>query len=198
MAQFTGMGIDLSKGVAASYDLDVTLKFPQSVGAGFAYRLSHRFRVSAEAEWINWSNAFDNMTLSMTNGNNVNVNRMLGNAGTFEILFPMKWKDSYNVRVGGEYDLSDAFTLRAGYSYGTNPVPQETIFPVFPAIVENHLMAGASMKITGPLRIHVAYEMALNKKQTASAASQVAQEFNGSTSELAENLFHVSVSWMLP
>ena len=46
------------------------------------------------------------MTLSLSNGNNVNINTMLGNAGTFEILFPMKWKDSYNVRFGGEYDLS--------------------------------------------------------------------------------------------
>jgi long-chain fatty acid transport protein len=197
MAQFTGMGIDLSKGVAANYDLDVKLKLPQSIGAGMSFKVSPGFRLSAEAEWINWSSAFDNMTLSLSNGSSVNINKMLGNAGTFEILFPMQWKDSYNVRVGGEYDLSSAFTVRAGYSYGSNPVPQETIFPVFPAIVENHLMAGASAAISGPLSIHVAYEYALNKKQTASSTSTIAQEYNGSTSQLGENLFHISLSWML-
>ena len=197
MAQFTGMGIDLTKGVAASYDLDVKLKLPQSIGAGLSFKVAPQFRISAEAEWINWSTAFDNMTLSMSNGNNANINRMLGNAGTFEILFPMKWKDSYNVRVGGEFDLSKVFTVRAGYSYGSNPVPQETIFPVFPAIVENHLMAGASVAVSGPLSIHVAYELALNKTQTAAAASTIAQEYNGSTSQLGENLFHISLSWML-
>jgi long-chain fatty acid transport protein len=198
MAQFTGMGIDLSKGVAASYDLDVKLKFPQSIGAGIAFHAAPHLRLSAEAEWINWSAAFDNMTLSLSNGSSVNINRMMGNAGTFEILFPMHWKDSYNVRFGGEYDLSDAFTIRAGYSYGSNPVPEETLFPVFPAIVENHVMAGATVNISGPLSIHVAYEMALNKKQTAAATSTVAKEYNNSTSQLSENLFHVSVSWMLP
>ncbi|MBK7260097.1 MAG: outer membrane protein transport protein [Ignavibacteriae bacterium] len=197
MAQFGGMGIDMTKGVVAAYDLNVTLKFPQSIGAGFSWKLAPQLRISAEAEWINWASAFDNMTLSMSNGNNVNINRMLGNSGSFEILFPMQWKDSYNVRFGGEYDLSRMFTVRAGYSYGSNPVPQETIFPVFPAIVENHLMAGASVNIAGPLSVHVAYEMALNKKQTAAAASQIAQEYNGSTSELGENLFHISLSWML-
>ena len=197
MAQFTGMGIDLSKGVAASYDLDVKLKLPQSLGAGFSFKATQQFRLSAEAEWINWSAAFDNMTLTLSNGNNVNVNKMLGNTGNFEILFPMKWKDSYNVRFGGEYDLSRVFTLRAGYSYGSNPVPVSTIFPVFPAIVENHVMVGASWMVSGPLSIHVAYELALNKQETASSSSMVAQEYNGSTSQLGENLFHVSLSWLL-
>jgi long-chain fatty acid transport protein len=197
MAQFAGMGIDLSKGVAASYDLDVKLKLPQSIGAGISFKATPRFRISAEAEWINWSSAFDNMTLTLSNGNNVNVNTMLGNAGNFEILFPMNWKDSYNIRFGGEYDIVAAFTLRAGYSYGSNPVPQETVFPVFPAIVENHVMVGASYIVTGPVSIHVAYELALNKKQTAASQSVVAQEYNGSTSQLGENLFHVSLSWLL-
>ena len=128
MAQFTGMGIDLSKGVAASYDLDVKLKLPQSIGAGISFKATPQFRISAEAEWINWSNAFDNMTLTLSNGNNVNVNKMLGNTGNFEILFPLTWKDSYNIRFGGEYDLGTAFTIRAGYSYGSNPVPQGRLF----------------------------------------------------------------------
>jgi long-chain fatty acid transport protein len=197
MAQFAGMGIDLSKGVAASYDLDVKLKFPQSIGAGVSFKASSQFRLSAEAEWINWSSAFDNMALTLSNGNNVNVNKMLGNAGNFEILFPMKWEDSYNVRFGAEYDLTNAFTIRAGYSYGSNPVPDETVFPVFPAIVENHVMVGASYNVAGPVSIHVAYELALNKKQTASSLSTIAQEYNSSTSQLGENLFHVSLSWLL-
>jgi long-chain fatty acid transport protein len=197
MAQFTGMGIDLTKGVVASYDLDVKLKFPQSVGAGISFKATPAFRVSAEAEWINWKSAFDNMTLSLSNGNNANVNKMMGNAGTFEILFPMNWKDSYNIRLGGEYDLADAFTVRAGYSYGSNPVPVETIFPVFPAIVENHVMVGASLAVSGPISIHVAYELALNKQETAAASSTIAQEYNSSVSQLGENLFHISLSWML-
>jgi long-chain fatty acid transport protein len=197
MAQFGGMGIDLSKGVNAGYDLDVKLKFPQSVGAGFSFKPTPQFRLSAEAEWINWKSAFDNMTLTLSNGNNANINKMLGNAGNFEILFPMKWKDSYNVRFGGEYDLMSALTLRAGYSYGSNPVPEETIFPVFPAIVENHVMVGASYAVSGPFSVHLAYELALNKQQTATSPSTIAREYSGSTSQLSENLFHISLSWML-
>ncbi|MBK7868868.1 MAG: hypothetical protein IPJ75_18755 [Ignavibacteriales bacterium] len=34
------MGIDLSKGVVANYDLSVDLNFPQTIGFGIAYKAS--------------------------------------------------------------------------------------------------------------------------------------------------------------
>jgi long-chain fatty acid transport protein len=109
----------------------------------------------------------------------------------------MDWKDAVCLRVGGEYAASKSLTLRAGYAYGSNPVPETTVFPVFPAIVENHLTAGASYRISDPITLHFAYEMALNKKQTASSQSVIAREYNGSTSQLSENIFHISMSWNL-
>ena len=37
------------------------------------------------------------------------------------------------------------WTLRAGYNYGENPVPDETLTPLFPATTEHHLSVGASL-----------------------------------------------------
>jgi long-chain fatty acid transport protein len=197
MQQFSGLGIDLSAGVAAQYDLEATLSFPQSIGFGMMLEATPALRFTLDAEWVNWKNAFDVMTLNLSNGSNANINRMMGNDGTFSIDFPMDWKDSYNVRVGAEFDAHPAVTLRAGYAFGSNPVPAETVFPVFPAIVENHVMLGASYRIADPVRVHFAYEMAVNKKQTASGQSMVAQEFSNSVSQLSENIFHLSLSWAL-
>jgi len=197
MAQFGGMGIDLAKGVVAEYDLEATLKIPQSIGLGVAYAAAKDLRLAVEAEWVNWKNAFDGMSLSLSNGANPNINTMMGNAGRFSINFPMSWKDSYCFRVGGEYDVTPLLTVRAGYAYGSNPVPETTVFPVFPAIVENHITAGLSYAISQPLVIHAAYELALNNKQTASGQSAVAREYNNSTSQLGENIFHISLTWML-
>ena len=55
MAQFSGMGIDLSKGVQANYDLNVDLKFPQSIGFGTSYEASDNFKLALDVEWINWA-----------------------------------------------------------------------------------------------------------------------------------------------
>lgn len=195
MAQFAGLGIDMSKGVFANYDLNVDLKFPQSFGFGISYQVSNNVKLAADFEWLNWANAFDKMSLSLSNGANVNINKMMGNNGSFNIDFPMNWKNSVVIKLGGEFKANNDLTLRLGYSYGSNPVPESTIFPVFPAIVENHLMAGASYKVSAPLTINAAFEMGLNKSLQASSPSLIANEYNGSTSQLATTLLHVSVSY---
>jgi long-chain fatty acid transport protein len=197
MQQFTQLGIDLSKGVVAQYDLETKLTLPQTLGFGASVKAANNLRIAADVEWVNWKNAFDKMSLALSNGNNSNINRMLGISGSFGIDFPMEWKDALTFNIGGEYDVNADLTLRAGYAYGGNPVPETTIFPVFPAIVENHLMLGGSYQLSRPLVVHAAYELALNKKENASGQSMVAQEFNNSTSELAENIFHVSLTWVI-
>ena len=156
-----------------------------------------RFLLAFDAEWLNWANAFDKMSLSLSNGSNANINRMLGNTGSFNVDFPLEWKNSVSVRIGAEYIINDNITGRVGYAYGSNPVPEQTVFPVFPAIVENHLMLGVSMKVSRSIAIDLAYENALNKKETASATSEIASEYNSSTSQLSENVFHVALSWGL-
>ena len=195
MTKFGQMGIDLTKGVAANYDLNVDLKSPQSFGFGAAYVISNDFKVSCDLEWINWANAFDKMTIKLSNGANSNINTMMGNKGTFNLDFPMNWKNSVVVKIGGEYSVNPALTLRLGYAYGSNPVPETTIFPIFPAIVENHLTIGASYKVSAPLTINAAFELALNKSLTASNPSLIANEYNGSTSQLSTSLIHISASY---
>lgn len=193
-AQFGQMGIDLPKGVAANYDLSVDLAFPQSIGFGISYKPSDCINLAADVEWINWEDAFDKMTLKLSNGTNSNVNKMMGSS-TFNIDFPMNWKNSVLVKVGGEYMASKDLTLRLGYAFGSNPVPESTIFPIFPAIVESHLTVGCSYKISAPLTINAAFEAALNNSVIASNPSLIAKEYNGSTSELSTMLIHVGVTY---
>jgi len=195
MAQFDGMRIDLTKGVAADYDLNLDLTFPQSVGFGISYKPSASLNLALDVEWINWKSAFDNMTIKLSNGANPNINKMLGNTGTFDLEFPLNWKNSFVVKVGGEYMVNHDLTFRLGFAHGTNPVPEETVFPVFPAIVENHLMVGGSYKIAKPLTLHFAYEMALNNSLTASKPSLIANEYDGSTSKLGTSIGHLAISY---
>jgi long-chain fatty acid transport protein len=197
MAMFSGLGIDMSTGVAAEYDLDVKLKFPQTVGFGAMVRVADNYRISFDLEWVNWKNAFDKMTLTMKNGSSANINTMLGNNGAFSLEFPMNWEDAYCVRLGMECDASNALTLRIGGAFGSNPVPASTVFPVFPAIVENHLTLGVSYRVSDPLTVHCAYERAFPLTESGATPSIIAQEYSGSRSTLQENIYHLSVSWAL-
>src|SRR5664280_1662434 len=147
-----------------------------------------------DIEWLNWAKAFDKMTIKLANGNNSNINTMLGNSGAFSLDFPMNWKNSVIVKIGGEYKATNSLTLRLGYVYGGNPDTESTIFPVFPAIVDQHITDDGSYKISAPLTINAAFEIALNKSITASNPSVIADEYNGSTSQLSTILVHLSLT----
>jgi long-chain fatty acid transport protein len=197
MTQFSQMGIDLSKGASDRYNAKAKFGLPQSLAAGMMFAPSKKVRLALDGEWINWKNAFDQMDITLTKGSNVNINKMIGTNGTIAIPFPMNWKNTVVVRTGIEYDAWKKVSLRAGYAYGSNPVPASTLFPVFPAIVTDHITAGISVKVTKAININAGYEGAVMKKQKATANSMVANEYNSSTSGLKNNIFHFSVSWRM-
>ena len=194
---FTQLGIDLSAGVAANYDLEAELTFPQSIGFGASYAFDTNFRMAVDVEWINWAEAFDVMTLNLAGGDNANINRLLGNDGTFSLEFPLAWEDATVMRVGLEYEPVQELTLRAGGAFGTNPVPATTLFPVFPAITENHAMVGATVRLFGVLGLHAAYEHAFPNTEKSAATNLLAREYDNSTDILGEDIYHVSLSWTI-
>ena len=197
MNLFNQMGIDLTKGASDKYDAEAKFGLPQSVSAGVSFSPNKKFRFALDGEWVNWKNAFDQMDISLTNGTNPNINKMLGSEGSMAMPFPMYWKNTVIIRSGIEYDPLDKLTVRAGYVYGSNPVPSTTLFPLFPAIVTDHFTAGLSVKATKSLIVNAAYEYAFQKEQKAAAESYIANEYDNSTSGLENQIFHLSISWLL-
>jgi len=197
MSQFSQMGIDLSKGASDNYDAQAKFGLPQSVAAGVFFSPIRKLRIAVDGEWINWKKAFDQMDISLSNGTNANINKMIGAQGSIAMAFPMYWQNTVVIRTGVEYDACKRVTLRAGYAYGGNPVPSTTIFPVFPAIVTDHFTAGFSVKLSKAFTVNGAYEYAFENKEKAASKSSVASEYNNSTSGLENKIFHVSISWLL-
>ncbi len=197
MNQFAQLGIDLTKGATDNYDAAAEFGLPQSVSTGLFFAASGKIRLAVDAEWINWKNAFDKMDISLTNGTNQNISRITGANGNLEMAFPLNWKNTIVIRTGGEFDITKKITLRGGYVYGSNPVPESTIFPVFPAIVKHHVTLGSTVKLSRSLNINLAYEYAFRNSETCNGKSLIANEYNNSTSSLKNNIFHASLSWYL-
>ena len=199
MNNFSALGIDITKGFTGQYDISDEFEIPQSVGFGINYNPSPCLRLGFDFEWINWKKSFDKMKLTLTNGTNSNINILLGQGGVgqpdFNVDFLMNWKDAVILKFGGEYDLSKKSTIRLGYAYGTNPVPEEAAIPIIPAVLVHHIMAGFSYALTERLNTNVAIEYGLNNKVTNSGTSIVASEYNYSTVELKNMLGHLSLTY---
>jgi long-chain fatty acid transport protein len=172
------------------------MKMPLSFGYGMSFQTTSKLKLALDVIWTNWANAFDKMEMKLSNGTDPNINTMLGGPG-FSFNFPLNWEDNVTVKIGGEYLFTNRFTFRAGYAYNNNPVPSSTLFPIFPAIVENHLTTGVSYLIGERVTINAAFEKGFYKKQTADESSAVQSEFSGSTSGLKTSIGHISFSYKL-
>ena len=138
------------------------------------------------------------MPMDFKKGSNANINTMInGDAadGTFDYNFPLAWENVWNFKTGVDFALNKKTNLRAGFIHGSNPVPQKTVFSIFPAIVENHLTVGVGQKV-GNISIDFAYIHAFNKELKASESGHlIGSEYNGSTDQLSENLFMTTVGY---
>ncbi len=111
------------------YSAAVHNVLPQSVLAGVNWRVDGRWIFALQGDWVNWRNAFTNLPISLTNGNNADINGLLGTNSIADRV-PVLWKDQYSVRGGVEYGLNENVSLRGGYSFSNNPVPASTLSPL--------------------------------------------------------------------
>jgi len=199
MAFFGANGINPAAGFVANYTVTNEFKTPQSFGFGLKYAPLSKLRFGFDFEWLNWSKAFDKMKITLSSGSNSNINKLINNGGTGQsdlvVEFPMNWKDAVILKFGGEYDLCKKMTVRAGYSYSTNPIPSETIIPIMPAILEHHIMAGFSYDILEKLTMNLALEYGVKNTVTGSANHKVASEYINSESSLQNLLGHISLNY---
>jgi len=140
----------------ASYDLEYTLRWPRSVGAGSSYRFDFG-RASFDFVWVNWANAFDDFNLNLSNGSNPEFDAVVG-ARPNETL-PLDWRDAYSLRFGYEHYFPWGTTVRGGYIYNMNPIPSSTLTPLIPGVLEHSLAFGVGHDF-GAFEIDVAYQYA--------------------------------------
>ena len=164
------------------YDAEVDNAFPQQVSAGVSWEATRRLTLSAQFDWINWSDAFDTLPVRLTRGNNADLNGLVGSSRLHDDI-PLRWRDQYVGRVGVEQRLGDHWALRAGYAYGNNPVPAETLSPLTAAITEHTLTAGVGYRWSR-LSLDAAYQWQLPATGRVRRSGLAAGEYSGSVTEV--------------
>jgi long-chain fatty acid transport protein len=56
--------------------------------------------------------------------------------------FQQDWNDQIVLAMGLSYQFNDALTGRIGYNYANNPIPNQFVNYLWPAIAENHYTGG--------------------------------------------------------
>jgi len=175
-AQFAALGIPFQP--AFTYDAEVNTKFPQAFTGGVSWLAWRHSRINLQGQWIDWSGSFHQLPVMLTNGSNSDINGFLASSSLNDTV-PLNWHNQAMFGVGVEVPVAEAFELRGGYSYATDPVPSSTLTPMTAAILQNTLGTGVGYS-HGHYRYDFTYQVQLPATQRVGQSGLLAGEYNNS------------------
>ena len=128
----------------ADGDGGARLVTPSITTLSISYGFTDQFRVMADYQSTGWSSLHD-VTIKRSNGTVVGSE-------------DFSWKDTDFFSVGVEYDLSEAFTLRAGVGKDESPTNDVTRTPRLPDDDRMLYSLGMSWAMSDHLTIDAAYQ----------------------------------------
>jgi long-chain fatty acid transport protein len=141
-------------------------QWPATFGIGTAGNFG-KWMVAADIKQIFWKDVMKDFKMTfVADGNQSGLAAGFANTQIDAVLF-QEWKDQTVLEVGAGYMVSDKTTLRFGFNYGENPVPDKFLNALFPAIVENHLTGGIGYDIDKNSGINFSLAYAPEVKATA-------------------------------
>jgi long-chain fatty acid transport protein len=133
----------------------IDFQWPETYGLGVSYEGAGAWSWAADVKRIIWSDAMANFHMNFTTS-----------GGGLDVTMPQNWKDQTVVALGAQYKLSPSLALRAGFNHASNPVPDATLNPLFPAIIESHYTMGIGYRIDPVRTVAASVALAPEVSQT--------------------------------
>jgi long-subunit fatty acid transport protein len=181
--QFANLGLGAARPDFA-YDATVINVFPQQVTGGISWEVTSKLTLTAQLDWMNWSNSFRTLRVRLKDGNNEAINGLLHSTSLNDDV-PLDWRDQFVERFGIEFALDSHWTLRAGYFHANNPVPTGTLTPLTAAITENTLTAGIGFQ-SGRFKVDGAYQWGIPNTVQVGQSALASGEYSHSSVRISE------------
>ena len=130
-------------------DAQADLELPSSVIIGANYDFTKRFRGGASLIWTEWS-TIDTILFEMTPSKKLDLG----------------WDDAWRVGFGFEYDFTDDFCGRIGYTYDLDPSHKNHGTTMLPPGDRHIIGFGIGYKILDNLRIDLGYNFIIMESTT--------------------------------
>ncbi|MDP2833132.1 MAG: outer membrane protein transport protein [Pseudomonadota bacterium] len=115
----------------------LNFQWPETYGIGLAWTPNEKWMWAADIKHIGWSDAMKDFRMQFVAGPGMDL----------DVTMPQNWRDQTVVAVGVQYKPTSDLALRFGANQSSNPVPNDTLNPLFPAIVERHYTAGVGYRL---------------------------------------------------
>ncbi len=116
----------------------IDFQMPSVIAVGASWQASPTLTLVGDVKRIGWSDVMDKFRMRFDSPN----------SGSTTFSIKQEWKDQTVLNLGLAWKANDKLTLRAGASFADNPVPDQYVNPLFPAIEKNHVMFGFGYKVS--------------------------------------------------
>jgi long-chain fatty acid transport protein len=120
-------------GALPNGDITAELTTPMNIVGGIAYQVMPELLLSADFQWIGWS-SYDTLAVKFVDTPEDNL------------ASPRLYKDTFIIRFGAQYDISDELALLGGIYYDQMPVDPQYVNPSLPDTDRLGLSIGAEAK----------------------------------------------------
>jgi len=162
---------------------------PSNFALGVAIKPQKQVTVALDVEHIFFSEvkSVGNNLSASTYGNGLGSNNGPG----------FGWRDVTAIKTGVAYDATKNLTLRIGYNYSTQPIPDnQTYFNILaPAVVQHHATAGVTFRFNKNWEVSAFYAHAFEQQVNGSG------NFFGPTAnanlKMSQNSVGIAIGWIL-
>jgi long-chain fatty acid transport protein len=112
--------------------------WPMWFGGGVAFKPTNKLTITIDIQYTNWKK-LQEIPITFEDAN---WEHWFGADGTYDRVYDLLWKNTFQYRFGAEYRLSESFALRGGYYIDENPGPVETQNILLPEFKYNWFTAG--------------------------------------------------------
>jgi long-chain fatty acid transport protein len=170
-----------------SGDITAKLTTPLNIQGGIALRVIKQLWLSADFQYVGWS-SYDTLAVDFKD------------EAFDDLAEPRLYEDTYIIRFGAQYDISDELSLLAGVYYDKNPVDPNNLSPSLPDSDRLGFSIGAEAQITEHLGISGSYLFIRSSELTVTDSNQEytpgGSKFNG-TYNASANLLSLSFLYSL-
>jgi len=108
------------------------------------------------------------------------------------------WSDIMVVAVGAEYSATDRVSLRGGYNFSENPIPEgNSMFNISaPAIVQHHATFGLGLMLNESLQVNAGYYHVFENELTGPVMMPGAPAGSTVSSKMFEDSFQIQFSYV--
>ena len=168
-------------------DIKAELTTPMNIVGGIAVQVIPQLLLTADFQWVGWS-SYDTLAVDFVD------------EASEDVASPRLYKDTYIIRFGAQYDISDQFSLLGGIYYDQMPVEPAYVNPSLPDTDRLGLSIGAEARFNEQFAISGSYLFIRGSQLTVTDSQEIYttgnSPFNGTYNSSA-NLLSLSLNYYL-